>query len=82
VRFNYCDLYQSLDFKLISPRIILAYRLSTSKLTLSDVNKDLPDLEGLLKHKRRLRKLWQVSRDPAYKRAQLGHKNNQINERH
>jgi hypothetical protein len=29
-----------------------AYRLSTSKITVSDVNKDIPGLESLLKHKR------------------------------
>jgi hypothetical protein len=49
--------------------IALVYRLSTSKLTLSDLNKDLPGLESLLKHKRRLRKLWQVTWDRAYKMA-------------
>jgi hypothetical protein len=32
---------------------VLAFRLSTSKITLSDLNNDLPDLENLLKHKRR-----------------------------
>jgi hypothetical protein len=37
--------------------IALAYRLLTSKITLLDFNKDLPGLESLLKHKRRLRKL-------------------------
>jgi hypothetical protein len=39
-----------------------AYRLSTSKVTLSDIN-DLPGLDHLLKHKQRLRKLWQETRD-------------------
>jgi Na+/phosphate symporter len=37
--------------------IASAYRLATSKIALSDLNKDLPSLESLLKHKRRLRKL-------------------------
>jgi hypothetical protein len=49
--------------------IASAYRLSASKITLSDLNKELPGLEGLLKHKWKLKKLWQVSRDPAYKTA-------------
>jgi hypothetical protein len=46
-----------------------AFRLSTSKVTLSDINNDLPGLDRLLKHKRRLRKLWQETRDPACKTA-------------
>jgi hypothetical protein len=38
--------------------IATEYRLSTSKVTLSDLNNnDLPGLESLLKYKRRLRKL-------------------------
>jgi hypothetical protein len=44
-----------------------AYRIATSKITLSDINKDIPGLENLLEHKRRLRKLWQITRDPACK---------------
>jgi hypothetical protein len=47
--------------------IASAYRLLTSKITLSDINKDIPGLESLLKHKRRYRKLWQVTRDLACK---------------
>jgi hypothetical protein len=39
-----------------------AYRLSTSKVTLSDTNSDL-------QHKQRLRKLWQETRDPGCKAA-------------
>jgi hypothetical protein len=39
--------------------IASAYRLSTSRLTLSDLNKDLPDLESLQ----------QVTRDPTCKMA-------------
>jgi hypothetical protein len=46
-----------------------AYRLSTSKVTLLDLNNDLPGLDRLLKHKQRLRKLWQETRDPACKTA-------------
>jgi hypothetical protein len=42
-----------------------AYRLSTSKITLLDLNNDFPGLDRLLKHKERLRKLWQETRDPA-----------------
>jgi hypothetical protein len=44
--------------------IASVYRLSTSEITLSDFNTALPGLEILLKHKRRLKKLWQVTRDP------------------
>jgi hypothetical protein len=44
-----------------------AHRLATSKITLSDINKDIPGVENLLKHKRRLRKLWQETRDAACK---------------
>jgi hypothetical protein len=49
--------------------VALANRLYTSKITLLDLNKDLPGLESLLKHKWRLRKLWQVTRDPACQMA-------------
>jgi hypothetical protein len=49
--------------------IASAYRLATSKVTLSDINNDIPGLDRLLKHKRRLRKLWQETRDPGCKRA-------------
>jgi hypothetical protein len=41
----------------ITASIASAYRLLTKKNTLSDLNKDIPGLEGLLKHKRTLRKL-------------------------
>jgi hypothetical protein len=34
-----------------------AYRLSTSKITLSDLNNDLPGIDRLLKYKKRMRKL-------------------------
>jgi hypothetical protein len=43
--------------------IALAYRLLTSEMTFSELNKDLPGLESLLKLKRRLRILWKVARD-------------------
>jgi hypothetical protein len=47
-----------------------AYRLLTSKVTLSDMNNhDLPGLDCLLKQKQRLRELWQETRDPACKPA-------------
>jgi hypothetical protein len=49
--------------------IASAYRLSTSKITFSVINNDLPGLDRLLKHKQRLRKLWQEARDPACKTA-------------
>jgi hypothetical protein len=48
-----------------------AYRLSKSKITLLDFNNDLPGLDRLLKHKQRLRKLWQDPRDPV-KRQLIG----------
>jgi hypothetical protein len=44
-----------------------AYRLSTSKVTLSDINDNLPGLDWLLKHRQRLRKLWHEIRDPVCK---------------
>jgi hypothetical protein len=34
-----------------------------------DINNDIPGLDRLLKHKRRLRTLWQETRDPACKTA-------------
>jgi hypothetical protein len=40
-----------------------AYRLLTSKVTISEVHTDL------LKQKQRLRNLWQETRDPAWKTA-------------
>jgi hypothetical protein len=45
--------------------IVSAYRIATSNITLLDINKDIPGLENLLKHKRMLRKLWQITRDPS-----------------
>jgi hypothetical protein len=80
--FTDLDRFQSLASELISPRIEIntgvnadneardftasvasAYRLAASNITLSDINNDI------LKHKRRLRKLWQEARDPACKTA-------------
>jgi hypothetical protein len=46
-----------------------AYRLSTHKITLSELNEELPELERLLQVKHRLRKLWQETRDPVCKTA-------------
>jgi hypothetical protein len=47
--------------------IASAYRTATNKITLSDINKDIHGLENFLKHKRRLRKLWKITQDPASK---------------
>jgi hypothetical protein len=41
--------------------------LSMSKITVSELNNDLPSLDRLLKYKRRMRTLWQETRDPGYK---------------
>jgi hypothetical protein len=49
--------------------IASAYRLSTSKVKLSELNRDIPGLDRFLKHKKRLRKLWQETRDPMCKNA-------------
>jgi hypothetical protein len=49
--------------------IVSAYRLSTQKITLSDLKEELPELERLRQLKNRLRKLWQEARDPACKTA-------------
>jgi hypothetical protein len=49
--------------------IAAAHRLSTRKVALSDVNSELPGLDRLFKLKRRLRKLWQETRDPICKTA-------------
>jgi hypothetical protein len=56
----------------VTASIPSAYRLTTSKITLLDLNKGIPALESLLKHKRRLRKLWQETRDSAYKTKLIG----------
>jgi hypothetical protein len=49
--------------------IASAYMLSTKTTTISDRNRGSSSLGRLLKHKQRLRKLWQESRDPACKTA-------------
>jgi hypothetical protein len=49
--------------------IASVYRLSARKVALSDVNTDLPGLDRLLKLKKRLRKLWQKTRDLTCKTA-------------
>jgi hypothetical protein len=43
--------------------IVSACRLQTRKVSLSDLNSDLPGLDRLLKYKQRLRKLWHETRD-------------------
>jgi hypothetical protein len=49
--------------------IILPYRLSTRKTTILDWKYELPGSAHLLKHKNKLRKWWQETRDPTCKTA-------------
>jgi hypothetical protein len=49
--------------------IASAYRLSTCKITLADLNSDLPGLDRLLKYKKKMRKLFQETRGPGCKKA-------------
>jgi hypothetical protein len=49
--------------------IASAYRLSARKITIYDRNCDIPGIDRLLEHKKRLRNLWQETRDPACKTA-------------
>jgi hypothetical protein len=49
--------------------IASAFRLATSKITLTDLGNDLPGLDRLLKYKKITRKLWQETRDPGCKTA-------------
>jgi hypothetical protein len=49
--------------------IASAYRLSTNKIILSDLNNDIPALDRLLRYKKKMRKLWQETRDPGCKTA-------------
>jgi len=49
--------------------IASAYRLPTHKITLSELNEELPELDRLLQLRQRLRNLWQESRYPAGKTA-------------
>jgi hypothetical protein len=55
--------------------IASAYRLATSKVTLLDINNYILGLVLLLKHKRRLRKLFQETRDPACTTYFIGSRN-------
>jgi hypothetical protein len=76
--------FQSVASDLISPKtqihtcedacnfaatIASAYRLSTHKITLSELNEMLPELDHLLQLKHRLRKLWHETRVPTCKTA-------------
>jgi hypothetical protein len=45
------------------------YRLSTHKIALLKLNEVLPELDHLLQFKRRVKKLWQETRDPTCKTA-------------
>jgi hypothetical protein len=47
--------------------IVSVYRLSTSKVKLSEPNSDITGLEELLKQREKLRTLWQETRDPMCK---------------
>jgi hypothetical protein len=49
--------------------IASAYRIATSKITLTDINKNIHGPENLLEHKRMLSTLWLITRDPACKKA-------------
>jgi hypothetical protein len=44
-----------------------AYRLATSKITLTALSMDLPGLDRVFNYKKRIRKLWQETRDPGCK---------------
>jgi hypothetical protein len=52
--------------------IASAFRLSTGKVMLPDLNSDLPRLDHQLKHKQRLRKLWHETHSPACKTQLTG----------
>jgi hypothetical protein len=57
-----------------APSVASAYRISTRKTTILDRKYEIPGLDSLFKHKRKLRKLWQETRDPACKNSsKLGH---------
>jgi hypothetical protein len=53
----------------IAASVASAYRLSTKTTTISDRFRGSSSLERLLKHKQRLRKVWQETRDPTCKTA-------------
>jgi hypothetical protein len=55
--------------RIFTASIASAYSLSTRKLTLSDLNNALSDLDHFLQLKRRLRSLWHEIRSPACKTA-------------
>jgi hypothetical protein len=46
-----------------------AYKISTRKTTILDRKYEILGIDRSLKHKRKLRKLWQETRDPASKTA-------------
>jgi hypothetical protein len=48
---------------------VSAYRLATSKITLTDLSSDLPGLDRLLKYKKIMRKRWQETRESGCKTA-------------
>jgi hypothetical protein len=49
--------------------LALAYSLSTRKTTKLDQKYEMSGLYNLLKHKRKVRKLWQETKDPKCKMA-------------
>jgi hypothetical protein len=53
----------------LQPLLLRRIGCRQQKVTLSGINTDLPGLDRLLKLKRRLRKLWQETRDTACKTA-------------
>jgi hypothetical protein len=53
----------------LTASIASAYRLSTSKVKLPELYSHIPGLVRQLKHKKRLRKLWQETMDPMCKQA-------------
>jgi hypothetical protein len=59
-------LIESRDF---AAPIASAYRISTKRTTILDKKYEIPGLDHLLEHKRKLRKLWQETMDLACKMA-------------
>jgi hypothetical protein len=53
----------------LQPQIASAYRLSTRRTTILDHKYEIPGVDSLLKHKRKLRKLWRETRTPTCKTA-------------
>jgi hypothetical protein len=76
-KFTNCERFQSLASDLEADKaardftasVAPAYRLSTARVALSDLNNDIPGIDPLLNYKKRLRKLWQETRDPECKTA-------------